>query len=136
MATKKTNFDYTTIKSYEDACKKENIDPEKLPDVLMIPEELRKTILSCYRLLIIFKAINNGWIPNWNDSNQRKYFPWFEIEASNEKPSGFGFSGSGCVSWYSGAGVGSRLCCDSSEKALYIANQFEKEYIDFILIQD
>jgi hypothetical protein len=82
----KTDFDFRSIKSYEDACKHLNIDPANLPDVSNIPEEFRKSIISHYKLMIIYKAINNGWVPDWNDWDQYKYFPWFRVLSS-----GFGF---------------------------------------------
>jgi len=131
--TKKSNenkerFDYKTIKSYEDACAKLGIDPLKLPDVSNIPEEFAKPIIAAYKIMIIFKAINNGWTPDWSDSNQWKYFPWYGVLSS-----GFGFDRTNYS--YAGANtfVGSRLCTDSSEKALYIARTFEVEYKDFFL---
>jgi hypothetical protein len=129
----KEKFYYKTIKSFEDACKKENIDPEKLPDVSMIPTSFQKAIINCYKLYIIFKAINNGWTPNWNDYNQYKYYPWFKVLSSG---SGFAFSYSHCGYGYAHAGVGSRLCTDTSEKALYIGEQFGKEYVEFFLISE
>jgi hypothetical protein len=133
MATKKatksiSKFDYKKIKTFEDACERLNIDPASLPDVSMIPEEFRKPIIAVYKLMIIFKAINNGWVANYGDSNQWKYYPWFYVVSS-----GVGFSGSGCDYADTHATVGSRLCTDSREKALYIAKQFEAEYRDFIL---
>ena len=140
MTAKKTTkkqeiaFDYKVIKSFEDACKKECIDPNALPDLSNLPDEFKKPMIAHYKLMVIFKAINNGWIPNWNVADY-KYFPWFEVEASDEQPSGFGFSCSGYDSWYSLTCVGSRLCTYSREVALYIAKQFEQEYIDLFLIQ-
>ncbi len=131
---KVAKFDYKTIKTFEDACKKENIDPTKLPDVSMIPEEFHKPIVAAYKLYVIFKAINNGWTPYWNDSSEYKYYPWFWVNASKEKPSGFGFSSSDCDFTTTGTGVGSRLCVQTSEEALYIAGQFTAEYLDFLLI--
>jgi len=133
MATKtkkpaKEKFDFKTIKTFEDACRKENIDPEKLPDVSMLPEEFRKPVVAAYKLMIIFRAINNGWTPDWNNHNQWKYYPWFSVLSS-----GFGFSASYYGDACTDTGVGSRLCTDSSEKALYIARQFEAEYIDYFL---
>jgi len=85
-------FDFRTIKSYEDACKKLQLDPNALPDVSMLPEEFRKAVINSYKLFIIYKAINNGWTPNWNDSSEWKYYPWFWVEASAALSSGFGFS--------------------------------------------
>ncbi len=95
MAKKSTKnspvFDFRTIKSFEDACAKQNVDPTALPDVSMIPEDLRKPIIAAYKLMIIFLAINNGWRPDWSDSDQYKYFPWYRVLSS-----GFGFSDSDC----------------------------------------
>jgi hypothetical protein len=121
-------FDFRTIKSFEDACKKDGIDPNILPDVSMIPEEFRKAIINAYKLMIIYKAINNGWKPDWKNNDQYKYFPWFSVLSS-----GFGFSYSHSVCGRAYAHVGSRLCTDTSEKALYIANQFASEYKEFFL---
>ena len=131
--TKKTakagsEFDYTTIKSFEDACMKENIDPLMLPDASMIPESFRKAIINAYKLMIIFKAINNGWVPNWKNRDEYKYFPWFYVS-----PSGAGLSHSVFRYAFTSTAVSSRLCTDTSEKALFIAKQFEAEYKEFLL---
>lgn len=131
-STKKTPvFDFRTIKSFEDACNKENIDPTALPDVSMIPEEFRKPIINAYKLLIIFKAINNGWRPDWSKSSQYKYFPWYRVLSS-----GFGFSGTLYCYGAAPSNVGSRLCTDTSEKAMYIAEQFQEEYKEYFLYSE
>jgi len=127
----KKEFDFRTIKSFEDACVKENIDPTALPDVSMIPEELEDTIINAYKLLIIFKAINNGWRPDWSKSSQYKYYPWYGVLSS-----GLGFW---CSTYYydgTFTGVGSRLCTDTSEKAMYIAEQFKAEYQEYFLYSE
>ena len=141
MATKKTKkedpeFDYITIKSFEDACKKEGINPESLPEGSMIPAQFRKAIIAAYKLFIIFKAINNGWAPDWSNWNQYKYFPWFEVKASKAQSSGFGFSDTDCGYTSAHTKVGSRLCTDIRDKALYIARAFQEEYKEFLLINE
>lgn len=123
-----SSFDYKTIKTFEDACSKLNIDPTKLPDVSGIPVEFAAPIIAAYKLMIIYKAINNGWIPDWSDNNQTKYYPWFWVLSS-----GFGFSTSRYDCGHSDTTVGSRLCTDSRDKALYIADQFKQEYQDYFL---
>lgn len=127
-AKEASKFDYKTIKSFADACRKLNIDPEQLPDVSMIPEEFRKAIINAYKLMIIYKAINDGWTPDWSNSNQYKYYPWFGVLGS-----GVGFSYSIYYCAYASTDVGSRLCTDTSEKALYIAEQFGTEYKEYFL---
>lgn len=128
---KNLKFDYKKIKTFENACEKEGINPELLPDVSMIPEEYRKSIIAHYKLQIIYKAINNGWNPNFEDSIQNKYYPWFYF---NTVPaSGGGFS---CYDFaYTSATthVGSRLCVESESKAKFIGTQFEIEYNDLFL---
>ena len=128
---KNEDFDYKTIKTFEDACKKENIDPEKLPGVNDLPEDLKKPIIAVYKLFLIFLAINNGWKPDWSNSNQYKYYPWYWVLSS-----GFGFDGSDSRYADAGTCVGSRLCTDTSDKAKYIANQFEKEYQEYLLYSE
>ena len=130
-AVKRTpEFDYKTIKSFEDACKKENIDPEKLPDVSMIPQEFQKAIVNMYKLYIIYKAVNNGWIADYDNGNQLKYYPWYRVGSSG---SGFVFSFTFCIFGLSGTAVGSRLCFESSEKCEYVAKQFTSLYEQFLL---
>lgn len=125
------NFDFRTIKTFEDACAHLNIDPANVPDLSMIPEEFKKPLLAAYRLMIIYQAINNGWKPDWSDDDQYKWFPWLSVLSS-----GSGFSGSSSVYSYSGTPVGSRLCTDTREKARYIAEQFEAEYVDYFLYSE
>jgi hypothetical protein len=122
-------FDFKTIKTFEDACAKEGINPEL--SLSMFTEEFLKPITAAYKLMVIYKAINNGWRPDWNKLNQAKYYPWFEVLSS-----GFGFSGSDYYCDCAIANVGSRLCTDTSEKALYMATQFEEIYKDYFLYSE
>lgn len=124
-------FDYKSIKTFDDACKYLNIDSSIIPDVSGIDEEFRKPIIAHYKLIIIFKAINNGWTPDWSNDDQYKYYPLFWVLSS-----GFGFSASDYNYTFTITNVGSRLCTDSSDKAMYIAKQFEAEYKDYLLFQE
>lgn len=128
-------MDYKKIKSFEDACKAVNIDPKALPEVSMLPAIHQKAIVAHYKLIIIAEAINDGWQPNWNDSNEWKYFPWFEVEADEDRPAGFGFSYSYYDIWPSSTLVGSRLCFKTRETAIYAGKQFEDLYKDMMLIE-
>ena len=77
-------------------------------------------------LKIIAKALNEGWTPNWEDSNERKYYPWFEYK----KGSGFVYH---CVDYWSTlTDVGSRLCFKNAELAKYAATQFIEVYNRFL----
>jgi hypothetical protein len=123
-------FDYKTIKTFEDACKATGNSPLIVDILSGLPPEFVGATIAVLKLFIIFKAINDGWTPDWGNGRQLKYYPWFWVLSS-----GFGFVGS--YYDYSGTDAysGSRLCTDTSEKAKYIAKTFEAEYKEFLLIQ-
>jgi hypothetical protein len=127
--TKKTKvFDFRTIKTVEDAFKKNGYDSTKLPDFSMIPEKFRTQLTTCFLLMVIFEAINDGWEPDFSDHSQGKYYPWPWFLSS-----GFGFSYSDFYYGGTYTVVGSRLCTDNSEKAIYILNQFPDLWKNWLL---
>jgi len=125
---KVAEFNFKTITSFEKACEKEGIDPNALPNMDGCLDEFKKAIIAVYKLFIIHKAINNGWIPRMGDVNQLKYWAYHWVLSS-----GLGFGGSdyGCGGTY--ALVGSRLCTFSPEGAMFIAETFTQEWADFKL---
>ena len=123
-------FDYKSIKTFEDACKKTGIETTE-PEIKAAHIEPVKAMIAYYKLVIIFLAINQGWIPDWSNTNQTKWFSWFYVLSS-----GFGFAGSYYDCDRSHTTVGSRLCTDTSDKALYIAEQFKDLYQEYLLYSE
>lgn len=121
------------IKSFEDACKALGVDPTKLPEVSMLPEEHQSALIAYYKLFIIAQALNEGWKPNWNDSEEWKYYPWLWVTASEENTSGSGLSCDDydCADSYSC--IGSRLCFKTRELAKYAGEQFTDLYAEAFL---
>jgi hypothetical protein len=60
---------------------------------------------------LVTKCLNEGWIPDWNDYNERKWHLWFE----HSGPSGFRLGGVLCT--HSLSDVGSRLVFKSENLA-------------------
>lgn len=118
------------VKTFEDACEVLGV----VPQVVLPFGHLQKTTLtgddlsiqSYAKLIIIARALNEGWTPDWPDHGQYKYYPWFTHK------SGFGLSYRDYGRWCSHAGLGSRLCFKSSELAQYAGQQFESIYKDFL----
>lgn len=134
-------MNYQNIKTWEDACKVHNVDPTKLPEVSMLPAKFQKWLIATYKMGVITEAINTKedgkiWVPNWNDWNQYKYFPWFEIEATEDKPSGVGFSISDYGNWFTFTSVGSRLSFRNREQVYHVQEHFEDIFIEMFLIKD
>lgn len=94
-----------TRESFEKSC--ENLTPDE----------------RAYRLLkLITRCLNEGWTPNWSNSNENRYVPWFNLS------SGFRF----CVYWASSS-ISSRLYFKSKELAEHAATQFIDVYRQFML---
>jgi hypothetical protein len=123
------------IKTFKDACKSEGIDPNKKPDVSMLDKKLQKHLLAMWQLIIITAAINREetgkpWKPDWDNSMEYKYYPWFWMDKSG---GGFRFGDTYYVYANSRTGVGSRLCFITRERALYAVKTFIKLYKDIMV---
>ncbi len=122
-----------TIKTFEDACKAKGLDAAKvLPDFSSFPTEHQAALIAHAKLIIIASAINGEWKPDWNNDDEYKYYPWFDMEKTEGNPAGFSLSGVYCS--YSFSGVGSRLCFQSREKANYAVEQFIDLYRDYMVL--
>lgn len=77
---------------------------------------------------IICKALNEGWVPDWNNSSEYKYYPWFKMNT------GSGLSYGDYAYDLSSSRVGSRLVFKSSELAKYAGEQFLDIYKEFMTI--
>lgn len=119
------------VKTFEDACSILGIQPYDIEANLQceaLPDDI-KSIKAYAKLIIIARALNEGWTPDWSNSKQLKYTPWFEHK------SGFGLSSYDCDGWTSYAYVGSRLCYKTAELARYAATQFADIYNDYLTLQ-
>ena len=115
------------VQSFEDACRELNIQ-SVLPDCTGLPEKHRKSAEAHYKLVIIAEALNEGWTPDFNNWDQRKWFNW-----------GW-FSNAGLFNlsvYYSSAdryaNVGARLCFKTEELSEYAGRQFYELYKEYLL---
>ena len=105
------------IKTFEDAL--EETGRPNIPDFSDLPDDMRAYFVAHYKMSVIVEALNEGWTPNWNDSNEYKWRLWFMMSLS-----AFAFYGSHYDGSYAYSGSGSRLCFKSEELAIYCAKQF------------
>ena len=115
------------VKSYEDACAVLGLNPAEL-DVTVSGFGTDSNSIKAYgKLVVIARALNEGWTPDWTNSDEYKYYPWFKYDGA-----GFGFSGTCYVCWSADAGVGSRLCFKTDALAEYAGKQFIEIYNEFL----
>lgn len=121
--------------TWEELCAIAERDPLALPDVSAYPEKHRKHAIADFKLIIAAEVLNEGWTPDYNNDDEWKYFPYFEVEASKDKPSGFGLAYGDYDDWLTHTHVGSRLCYKSSALAKYAGETFIDIYKDHQLIE-
>lgn len=112
------------IKTFDDVLDEVGLDRQKFENSCLglTPDEV-----AYRKVKLIVQAFNEGWEPDWSDSNQTKYYPWFNMPGS----SGSGFSFGGYDNWDTASLVGSRLCFKSRALCIYAAKQFEDIYNEF-----
>ena len=112
------------VKTFEDA-RKLTGRPD-VPDFSNLPTDMRKHFEAQYKMIVIAEALNEGWIPDWDNYNEYKYYPWFKM-------SSFAFDGSTYGRANADAGSGSRLCLKSKELSEYCGKQFIDLWKKFII---
>lgn len=121
------------IKSYADACNILGIEP--MNEQNMKAQGFRLDEIARRKLETITEALNEGWKPDWNNTDQYKYYPYFYIkEDAKEK----GYAGLSSANAYNAAPntaayVGSRLCFHDSATARYAGNTFTELYEQFLI---
>lgn len=117
------------VKSFEDACQVLGISTN-VPEVKGLPRKHQKAIIANYKLIVIAEALNEGWKPNWQDSDEYKYYPWFDMS----NPAGVGFSITNATASNTNAKLGSRLCLKNRELAIYFGQTFTDLFNDSLLL--
>lgn len=122
------------VTTYEEACQVTGTDPNALPDVTMLPEEDQKSVIAYCKLIVLAKALNDGWVPAFTDGNQPKYWPWFWVERDSYGASaGLSCTYTNYAASHAYANIGSRLCFKTRELARYAGETFTSLYRDYLL---
>lgn len=84
-----------------------------------------EALIALNKLFTIAEAWNkeDGFVPDFSDCGQKKWFPWFTYEKATKR---FVFSSTAYAPASAFANIGSRLCFKTSERA----EQFGKQFVD------
>ncbi|HZJ79768.1 MAG TPA: hypothetical protein VFC69_04240 [Dysgonamonadaceae bacterium] len=120
------------VRTYEDACEIMGVDPINEYALKMLG--FNDDEIANRKLKTIVAVLNDGWSPTWSDTTERKYYPYFKIEASNNGAR----CGLACAysfnAWTSSYSLnGARLAFKNSELAEYAGNQFKGLYETLLL---
>jgi predicted flap endonuclease-1-like 5' DNA nuclease len=117
------------VKTYADACSVIGIEP--MNEEVLAKLGFTKDEIAYRKLKTIAEALNEGWLPDWSNSNEYKYWPWFVFHGAG---AGFACAHTLNAASYTATAVGSRLCFKTRELAAYAGTQFIDIYNDFLLI--
>lgn len=127
------------VKSYADACKVLCIEP--MDEDSMKAQGFRPDEIARRQLETITEALNEGWKPNWADTDEYKFYPWFYIEVSEVQTEGANLGANAGLSCaHTGAAaatthalIGSRLCFHDRETARYAGRTFTDLYAQILI---
>lgn len=121
------------VKTYEDACKVLGVEP--INEQNAKAQGFRSDEIARRKLETIAAALNEGWKPDWNNTDQYKYYPYFYIQenAKGKGSAGLSCADTGNAAASAAAGVGSRLCFYASRLARYAGNQFTDLYEQILI---
>lgn len=92
-----------------------------------------EALIALNELFTIAQAWNkeDGFVPDFSNRNQWKYFPWFTY---NNDAAGFVFADTDNTATYASAFFGSRLCFKSESRAEQFGKQFAHLYNKVFLL--
>ena len=121
----KPNADFYVVK------RKHSEKVAHLEDVARLVTDINpkhiKALIALNKLFTIAEAWNkeDGFVPDFSNRNQWKYFPWFTY---NNDAAGFVFAHTSHTATYAHAHIGSRICFKTPERAEQFGKQFAELY--------
>ena len=121
------------VKSYADACEVLGIQP--MDEQQLKAAGFRQDEIARRQLETIVEALNEGWKPDWNDTNQNKYTVWFWIKPDKrgKGTAGLAFAYTFYAPSYTYTHIGSRLCFRTPTLARHAANTFTRLYEEILV---
>lgn len=121
------------VKTYEDACKVLGVEP--INEQNAKAQGFRSDEIARRKLETIAAALNEGWKPDWNNTDQYKYYPYFYIQenAKGKGSAGLSYASTTYAAASTTAAIGSLLCFYASRLAWYAGNQFTDLYEQILI---
>lgn len=111
----------------------------KLEDVAAFVQDINphhlKALVALNKLFTIAEAWNkaDGFVPDFADKGQWKYFPWFKYD---DETAGFVFAYASITASNASACIGSRLCFISESRAKEFGEKYADLYNEVFMLND
>lgn len=106
----------------------------------MLPDRISRGMLALLKLQVITEAVNNDdpkvpeWKADYNDSNQRKWFPWYVGGSADGSGSGFRFHASSYDWSFTNYYFGARLALKDEDRSGFMNKHYSELYKELLLI--
>lgn len=117
-------MDLKKIKDYADIHISLQRELLREDDFRFLPEDQIKKMLAFHKIKNIEKLLNGNWKADFNDNNQRKWYPYFEKTSGGWRV--------GSCHFHDGDSVGQVAFYETEEKARFAGTKFLNIYIDLI----
>jgi hypothetical protein len=115
--------------AYQDACKTLNKEPLTMEDFSpKLTDDKKQYLLSVERVTTVIEAKKEGHKFDYNDDDEYKYYPWWDMETYGDAAAGSGFSLGVVYCAYTATDVGARLSSMSETDARQIAKVMHEDY--------
>ena len=116
---------FESIKTVEDAIKYLGEKDEEVKTLESLRNaKIPRHIVAEQELVVIVKAVNDGWVADYANHNQYKFYPWWYL--------GKDFRLYYVDFYYSHSVCSARLVLESIEKAEYVSSQFKHLYKEYL----
>jgi len=123
----------TKVKTYADICQIDGVDPvQSLPYPSATNSE-EIAVNSFAKAIRINRVLNEGWQPDWNNWDETKYYPWFDMRDNAGSGSGFSYDDYDSDCTYSD--VSARLVFKTRALAEFAGKTFTDVYRGFMVIE-
>lgn len=117
------------IKNFDDVLKElGSSDDDVINYKVVSSNNISKFILASLQIKMIAKVLNEGWIPNWENNSEYKWYPWVSLNQDNELPL------DSCLYCVSYACCSAHFCFKSKDVCEYALKTFSKEYSEYFKI--
>lgn len=113
-------------KTFEEVCDFMAVNPNDIIPYKNPVNSFQKGINAFAKLTFIADAFNGEWKADWSNTNQKKWYPYFDMS------SGFRFCDTDFNSDDTGTDVGSRLCFRDDETAKNVGKTFISLYEELL----
>jgi len=115
------------IKTWDDVCEELDIDDTILP--YKCPKNKQQISANAFiKIQYISQVLNEGWEPNFKNTNEYKYYPYFQYKSSH----GGGFVFYCSYDHYVCGGLGFGFYYKTRELSDYAGNQFLEIYKEYL----